>query len=192
MVSTRIQPSLHLPKWLSIILTIDAMHANWRTNSFQVSHWPSYSTFMLFEYTINWLSWLGVKPAAIMTGRVSWGPRKIYFSVLGSNCSSNCGGDSVRHVWKGSLVRRRGELSSILSWIESIESITKQSLSLRGPWVALKIFNLTFLFPKEMSIAPVLQLMHALATAKNGRPRMWEFGWDCVDSISRTMKLTGK
>ena len=74
----------------------------------------------------------------------------------------------------------------------SIKSITKQSSSLLGHWVALKIFNLTFLFPKEMSIAPVLYLMYALAVAKNGRPRTTGRAGLRVDSISRTMKSTGK
>ena len=88
-------------------------------------------------------------------------------------------------------MRRMGELSFTLSWIKSIKSIPKHSSSLLGR--CIEDINLNSLFPKEMYIAPILQLMHGLAVAKNGQPRMMGILVRlCVDSISRTMKLTRK
>jgi hypothetical protein len=56
------------------------------------------------------------------------------------------------------------------------------------------MFSLTFIFPKEISITPVRQLIHALAVAKKGCPRMTEISLlGCgTGSVSRTMKSTGK
>ena len=49
--------------------------------------------------------------------------------------------------------------------------VSTEKQQILGP-LELKIFNLSFLFPKEMSMAPVLQLMEALAVLRKGRPKI--------------------
>jgi hypothetical protein len=56
------------------------------------------------------------------------------------------------------------------------------------------MFNLTFMFPKVISISPVLQFMQVLVIAKKGHPRMTGIslaGYG-TGSVSRTMKHIGK
>jgi len=56
------------------------------------------------------------------------------------------------------------------------------------------MFNFTFRFPNLIFIILVLQFMFALAVAKKGRPRIIRiiFVGLTTDSVSRTMKSTGK
>ena len=70
---------------------------------------------MLFEYLYQLTFLIRPKPAAIMTGRVSLGSRKTYFSVLGISFSSSYGGHwmdrsvgSVAKVGKASYLIVQG------------------------------------------------------------------------------------
>jgi hypothetical protein len=93
----------------------------------------------------------------------------------------------VKQASNGSLAKRLGSESPTYY---SMLSTKKHSFQSGACWNVVKMFNLTFIFPNEISITPVRQLMHALPVAKKGHSRMIGIslsGWG-TGSVSRTMK----
>ena len=102
----------------------------------------------------------------------TWIPFKWSMAIVGLSLGGGVldvrGIGSSGFLHDGASVRVLEGGSSIVSVMSSQK---KHSFWSHACWKDLKMFNLIFIFPKEIFITPVQQLMHSLAMARKGRPR---------------------
>jgi len=152
----------------------------------------------------NLSSWSSIRSDAIITGKVSLGPKKTYLRESGKGFNSNAG-SGVCAKEGGS--KEQGERESISSQIsfssklsvhESSQEYTLSQLTvshsskIAGYLCRLKIFNVTVMFLKDNFSIQFLQLIKALEIARKSRPRMTGIWVSELATylVSRTKKST--